>query len=217
MESPRKRGREEPADAPAEVEGDTAHAEEDRRIGSRIRALRKERGLSLERLAEESSLSVGMLSQLERGLSTPSVRSLRVLGSALGVPISWFFAPAHPENPAETEHIVRRGGRGALTLTPSGVYKELLTPECPGLIEIYELSLKPGGTSGPEFYSHRGEKAGLILSGSLRLWIDGQPHLLNEGDSFRFPSESAHRFENAGPGSARVIWVVAGSGSVPHR
>lgn len=216
MVSPRKKAREEPVDPPDDA-GNSAHAEEDRRIGLRIRVLRKERKLSLERLAEESGLSVGMLSQLERGLTTPSVRSLRVLGSALGVPISWFFAAAHAEDPADSGYIVRRGGRGALTLTPSGVYKELLTPERPGLIEIYELLLKPGGTSGPEFYSHKGEKAGLVVSGSLRLWIDEQPHLLNEGDSFRFPSEIAHRFDNPGPDSARVIWVVAGSGAAPHR
>ncbi len=178
--------------------------------------LRKERKLSIERLADESGLSVGMLSQLERGLSTPSVRSLRVLGAALGVPISWFFAPAHIEDPAESRYIVRRGSRGALSLTPSGIYKELLTPEGPGLIEVYELSLKPGGTSGPEFYSHVGEKAGVIMAGSLRLWLDGQPYTLNEGDSFRFPSQIAHRFENQGGGSARVIWVVAVSAAKPQ-
>ncbi len=178
--------------------------------------LRKERKLSIERLADESGLSVGMLSQLERGLSTPSVRSLRVLGAALGVPISWFFAPALSRirpNPATSSGA---GSRGALSLTPSGIYKELLTPEGPGLIEVYELSLKPGGTSGPEFYSHVGEKAGVIMAGSLRLWLDEQPYTLNEGDSFRFPSQIAHRFENQGGGSARVIWVVAVSAAKPQ-
>ncbi len=196
--------------ASAGAEPSAAHADEDRRIGSRIRLLRKERKLSIERLAEESGLSVGMLSQLERGKSTPSVRSLRVLGTALGVPISWFFSPAPPDDSSETEYIVRSGSRRALTLTPSGVYKQLLTPERPGLIEVYELSLKPGGNSGSEFYSHRGEKSGLIMSGSLRLWIDNQDYVLNEGDSFRFPSDISHRFENDGEGVVRLIWVVAG-------
>lgn len=217
MESTRKKQRAEPAAAPADDDPHAVHAEEDRRIGARIRVLRKERKLSIERLAAESGLSVGMLSQLERGLTTPSVRSLRVLGSALGVPISWFFAAGHADDPVESEYIVRSGGRGTLSLTPSGVYKELLTPERPGLIELYELHLKPGGSSGAEFYSHKGEKAGLVLSGTLRLWIDNEPHMLNEGDAFRFPSEIAHRFENPGSGSTRVIWIVAGSGAVPHR
>ncbi len=86
-----------------------------------------------------------------------------------------------------------------------------------GLIELYELSVKPGGTSGPEFYSHRGEKAGVVISGTLELWLDNRPYTLNEGDSFRFPSRLAHRFENRGADPARVIWVVAASTpSVPH-
>jgi transcriptional regulator with XRE-family HTH domain len=186
----------------------TSHEDEDRRIGLRIRVLRKDRKLSIERLAEESGLSVGMLSQLERGKSTPSVRSLRVLGTALGVSLSWFFSPAPTDESSETDYIVRRAARRALTLTPSGVYKQLLTPDRPGLIEIYELALKPGGNSGLEFYSHRGEKSGVILSGSLRLWIDDRSYLLEEGDSFRFSSEIAHRFENDGKLLARLIWVV---------
>jgi transcriptional regulator with XRE-family HTH domain len=188
----------------------TAHEDEDRRIGSRIRQLRKDRKLSIEQLADQSGLSIGMLSQLERGLSTPSVRSLRVLGTALAVPISWFFGPAHTGDDSESEHIVRIASRRALTLTPSGVYKQLLTPDRPGVIEIYELRLKPGGTSGPEFYSHRGEKAGVVLSGRLRLWIDNRSYLLNEGDSFRFSSERSHRFENDGQATTRLIWVVVG-------
>jgi transcriptional regulator with XRE-family HTH domain len=186
-----------------------SHDDEDRRIGAWIRQCRKERNLSIEQLAKQSGLSVGMLSQLERGLSTPTVRSLRVLGVALDVPISWFFSRSN-ENDDDSDFIVRIGSRRDLTLTPSGVYKQLLTPDRPGVIELYELSLKPGGTSGTEFYSHRGEKSGVILSGRLRLWIDNRSHVLNEGDSFRFPSDKPHRFENPGSNTTRLIWVVVG-------
>ncbi len=198
------------AKAVSAEEPSPAHEDEDRRIGSRIRQLRKDRKLSIEQLAEQSGLSTGMLSQLERGLSTPSVRSLRVLGVALAVPISWFFGPAEESDSSESDYVVRTGSRRALTLTPSGVYKQLLTPDRPGLIELYELLLKPGGSSGSEFYSHRGEKSGVILSGRLRLWIDDRSYLLNEGDSFRFPSEISHRFENDGHEATRLIWVVVG-------
>ena len=194
---------------PREKSG-VAHEDEDRRIGLRIRVLRKDRKLSIESLAEQSGLSVGMLSQLERGISTPSVRSLRVLGVALGVPMSWFFSATPLGDSSESDHIVRAGSRRALTLTPSGVYKQLLTPNQPGLTEMYELTLKSGGSSGAEFYSHRGEKSGIILSGRLRLWIENRPHLLDEGDSFRFSSDLSHRFENDSHESVRLIWVVVG-------
>src|SRR5690349_18288817 len=60
-------------------------------LGTQLRALRKAKQLSLAELAAGAELSIGMVSQIERGLASPSIRSLRKLGEALGVPISWFF------------------------------------------------------------------------------------------------------------------------------
>ena len=51
---------------------------------------------------------------------------------------------------------------------------------------MYELLLQPGGTSGTDFYSHQGEKAGVVVAGTLQLWLDEQAHLLSEGDSSSF-------------------------------
>ena len=79
-----------------ESEGASGDGHDERWLGLRLKALRRERKLSLHGLAELSGLSTGMLSQIERGLSSPSIRSLRLLGVALRVPISWFFAlPEH--------------------------------------------------------------------------------------------------------------------------
>jgi quercetin dioxygenase-like cupin family protein len=87
--------------------------------------------------------------------------------------------------------------------------QELLSPESPGGVEIYEIALEPGGSSGSDLYSHGGEKAGLVLEGTLSLSIGPLTHLLHAGDSFRFPSTTPHRFANASPGETRFIWVVA--------
>ena len=110
------------------------------------------------------------------------------------------------------EEAGRRGGRVVavhLKLGPlSGVVKEALTPEEKGQLELYELTLNPGASSGTDFLQHTGEKAGYILSGSLRLWLDNQAHLLEAGDSFRFPSIVPHMFDNPTQQAARVIWVT---------
>ena len=95
-----------------------------------------------------------------------------------------------------------------LRLTASGVVKEALTPAGKGQLELYELTLNPGGSSGTDFFQHNGEKAGYILSGSLRLWLDHQAHVLEAGDSFRFPSIVPHMFDNPTQQVARVIWVT---------
>lgn len=190
---------------------------EDRYLGRRLKSLRREQKLSLQMLAERSSVSIGMLSQIERGLSTPSVRSLRLLAVALSIPISWFFAPAKYEHELEARYVVRRGERRLLKLNPNGVMKELLSPRASDLVELYELTLEPDCSSGDDFINHEGEKAGMVISGSLRLWIDEMPYLLKAGDSFQFPSMLPHRFDNPSGASSRVVWVVAPAIGRPAR
>jgi len=183
------------------------HDADDRWVGARLRKLRKERDLSIQKLADSVNLSVGMISQIERGVSTPSLRSLRLLANTLNVPVSWFFSAPH--EPPESRHIVRRTQRRLLKVAHTGVVQELLSPESPGQLEIYEIVLEPGGSSDGEAYSHQGEKAGLVISGRLHLWVDQEKHVLQHGDSFRFPSTHPHRFANPGPRETRLIWIVS--------
>lgn len=181
----------------------------DQRLGECVRLLRHGKNMSIQELGRLTGLSAGMISQLERGLTTPSVRTLRLLSLALQVPISFFFE----ERPAGLvpPYIVRRSQRRLLRLTRSGVLKESLAPETRGQMEMYELTLSPGGSSGADFVKHQGEKAGYVLAGTLRLWLDHEAHLLGEGDSFRFPSTVPHMFDNPTDAPTRIIWI-----SVPN-
>src|SRR5512134_2568017 len=72
------------------AEGDEAV---DQRLGETVRLLRQRAGLSIQDVANRTGLSTGMISQLERARATPSVRTLRLLSVALGVPITYFFEP----------------------------------------------------------------------------------------------------------------------------
>jgi len=177
----------------------------DRRLGECVRLLRQRRSLSIQELGRLTGLSTGIISQLERGLTTPSVRTLRLLSLALQVPISFFFEE-RPAGPAP-QYIVRRSQRRMLRLTRSGVLKESLAPEAPGRMEMYELTLSPGGSSGADFVKHEGEKAGYVLSGVLRLWLDHEAYHLEEGDTFRFASTVPHMFDNPTDAPTRIIWI----------
>ncbi|MBI0434822.1 cupin domain-containing protein [Roseomonas sp. KE0001] len=194
-------------EAPVPLHQPEEEAASDRRLGEAVRLLRQRRGLSIQELGRRTGLSAGMISQLERGLATPSVRSLRMLSLALQVPVSFFFEE-RPAAAAPGRYIVRRGQRRVLRLTPSGVLKEALAPSGPGQMEIYELTLSPGGSSGADFFRHQGEKAGYVLSGTLRLWLEQEAHLLEAGDTFRFPSAVPHMFDNPGEVPARVVWIT---------
>jgi transcriptional regulator with XRE-family HTH domain len=180
----------------------------DLRIGAAARALRKAAGLGLKELSERTGLSSGMISQIERGLATPSLRSLRLLSVALDVPISHFFE--EPPEVRRPSFVVRATERRLLRLSPSGVVKHLISPDGPAVIEMYELELAPGGTSGDNFQSHHGEKAGYVLEGQLQLMLGDDVQVLERGDAFRFPSVLPHMFSNPSKTVlARIIWINA--------
>lgn len=176
-------------------------------LGQRLRGMRQRREWTLQELSTRSGLSVGMLSQIERGVSSPSIRSLQKLAEIFAVPIGWFFsdAGAAAQGPA---WVLRRTQRRVLDLSAKGITKELLCPEGEGKIELMLITVEPGGSSGDAPYQHAGEDAGTVLEGQLQLEVDGVPALLQAGDSFRFASGLPHRFSNPGPLRCVVAWAV---------
>jgi transcriptional regulator with XRE-family HTH domain len=176
-------------------------------IGDQLRQRRRVRNLTLTELSQQAKLSVGLLSQIERGITSPSLKSIKQICEALGIPMSWLFDSGAVESPQEKGLVVRRGSRRRLDLGTYGVTKELLSPDLGGEMQIYLVSIRPGGQSGPETYTHRGEEGGLVLSGTLELTVDGRIVLLYEGDSFRFSSSLPHRFTNPGSTQTSVVWA----------
>lgn len=199
-----------PQEAPA---APTAGKVADIWLGSQLRSLRKAKLLSLQQVAEAAGLSIGMVSQIERGLASPSIKSLRKLSDALEVPIGWFFHNDAGRPAAELDTIVRREDRRQLRLPMVGstadlMVVELLTPDLSGDIELLLMTLEPGFDSGTA-HQHRGEEAGLVLSGALELWLGDKHLLINQGDSFRFSSTTPHRYASASDRTTQVVWALS--------
>lgn len=181
----------------------------DREVGARIRALRQAKGLSLETVAAKASLSIGFVSQIERGLSSPSLKALASLADALELPIAGLFEARAPAEDGEAV-VVHADQRSVLQLWRSGIVKQLLTPDGPdAALNVFMIILAPGASTGAEPYSHLGEEAGLVLEGAITLTVDDRSWTLKAGDSFRFESSRPHRFANAAAGESRVVWVNA--------
>ena len=180
--------------------------EADRWIGWRLRERRKTLLLSIKELSNKVGLSVGMISQVERGLSNPSLRSLRLLASALDVPVSWFFE-ATPGD-ASDSYVIRHNRRRKRDFQDTGTLEELRSSDWPSQLELYEFSFNPGAESSNGTYFHAGEKAGFILSGELHLWIADHTYVLKEGDSFHFPSTLPHMFRNPSDKIVKMVWIV---------
>jgi transcriptional regulator with XRE-family HTH domain len=180
----------------------------DRAVGQRLRVLRRARGLSLEAIAARTGLSIGFLSQVERGLSSPSLKVLALLADTLQIGIGGLFEPA-PKEPEADPIVVFEKDRPELQLWRAGITKQLLTP--PGGTQgmsLFHMVLKPGASTGDELFSHDGEEAGLVLEGRLTLVVETRTLQLSAGDSFRFESRRPHRFGNPGArGRAVVLWV----------
>ncbi|WP_363316309.1 cupin domain-containing protein [Chelatococcus sp.] len=182
--------------------------ETDISVGDRIRQLRLARGRSLKEVAERAGLSIALISQIERGLSSASVRVLARLAYGLDVDIADLFEPPFDEGDSERP-IARVKDRKRIELAQTGITKELLTPfrRTPRL-DIYMMTIEPNGKSGDESFVHEGEEAGVILEGSLDFFVDGRRYVLGQGDCFRFASQRPHKYYNAGPIPTKVMWVL---------
>ena len=175
-------------------------------IGADLRALRKSRGVTLTELSLATCRSVGWLSQVERGISQPSIDDLRLLADRLDAPLSLFFGD--PDAPAEERgHVVRWNAGRSLGAPEGGLTEMLLSPDLGGAFEIVRSVFDPGAELS-EAQTRPTEEAGYIISGKLDLWLNDQMFSLKEGDSFRFRREP-YRWRNPGDQPAVVIWVIA--------
>jgi transcriptional regulator with XRE-family HTH domain len=178
----------------------------DRRIARDLRALRRARSLTLAQMSESIGRSVGWLSQVERGISMPTLADLKRLSDTFGVPMSLFFSREQPAEP-EREVVVRGHARRTLGPTEPGLEEELLSPALGGSFEMRRRVFQPGVTSD----HHAGretEEAGYVMAGLIDLEVDGVWHTLQAGDSFRFKGKTM-RWRNDCDSEAIVIWVMS--------
>jgi transcriptional regulator with XRE-family HTH domain len=178
-------------------------------VGQRIRELRRTRAMSLEAVAARTDLSIGFLSQIERGLSSPSLRVLATLADVLGVGIAGLFGAKDKVSAVPDAVVTRERQRAKLNLWRTGISKQLLSPAgSEGRLNLFLVQMEPGGSTGDELYTHDGEEAGLVLSGEMKLTVDAKSWILKHGDSFRFASRRPHRFGNPSRNAkAIVLWV----------
>lgn len=176
-------------------------------LGARLRNRRTVRRMSLKDVAGAAGISVGQLSQIERDLSQPSLRSLRGICGALQMPIKWLFEDGGAD-PGSI--VVRRAERRRFELGPSGMAKELLSQDaCTGL-QLMRIVMRPGNHTGDvPFEVHGQSRAGFVLSGSVGLEVDGDVHVLDAGDSFSFENRRSLRFWCEGEQESVLIWVAA--------
>lgn len=178
-------------------------------VGDKLRLRRKVKALSLQSVADATGLSIGQLSQIERGISAPSLRSLRQICLALDMPMGWLFDHSVETPAEETGIIVRSQRRRTLALGNGAMVKQLLTPDACAAIQMMRIVIQPGGASGEEPYQTRGgARCATVLHGSLGIDVDGRGYVLERGDTFAFEATHNLRFWCEGPHPCELIWAV---------
>jgi transcriptional regulator with XRE-family HTH domain len=200
-------------------------------LGPRLRLVREGRALSVRELARRVGCSASLVSQVERGLSVPSVGVLYSLASELdcsldyllfgiqgGRPPSAILPPGAGEAPEATagadaprsDGVVQRGCDRRIIDLASGVRWERLTPGADDRVDFLEVIYSPGGHSTDERrpLRHEGREYGLIVSGTLRASVGFETYELKAGDSIAFDSSTPHEYWNTTDDHVRAVWVV---------
>ena len=177
-------------------------------VGLRVRALRESMDLSLRDLSERSGVSAPMLSQVERGETSPTLAVAEKIAAGLELTLSQLLRLD------EGRHVVvvRSGERRARRRR--GHLVEELTPPLPGQradVSIHTLApgAATGGPADPPIHEPGSRETAVVLGGGVDLFIDGARHQLGADDSVTFDADLPHHFENPGRGEARFLAVVA--------
>ena len=182
-------------------------------IGKFIRSQRRLRDWTLQELAGRCNLSVGFLSQVERGISSLSILSLNAICEAFEIPISDLYAnfagPSNKEEASEgASEIMKADERSNIQISDGSIKYQFLSGEFPERkFEILIGEIPPYYHYPPA--AHEGEEFGYVLEGKLLFTIGKKAHRLGPGDSYHFLATTPHGYEAANGEAAKVLWVQA--------
>jgi len=203
-------------------------------LGPRLRQVREQRGLSARELARRTQCSPSLISQIERGLSAPSVGMLYALATELRTSLDFLFGaspagdaapggvtvtahgdgrvrPGGPDGRPPAGHgIIQRAGTRRTIDLASGVRWERLTPGPDERVDFLEVIYEPSGhsTDARRPLRHDGHEYGLITSGTLHASVGFDTFELGPGDSIAFDSSLPHMYWNATAADVHAIWAV---------
>jgi transcriptional regulator with XRE-family HTH domain len=182
-------------------------------LGQIVRTLRLQRQVTGTELARRCNVTKGLISQIERGTTVPSLEVLVRIANALEVPVGHLLdssgtRPALNVTDVSdlTYHpVVRRKQRRRITFPQENQVYEGLTPTLSGQLEFSILKIGPLDPDKSPTYAHPGEEALLVLEGSLTVYLNDQAYQLDKGDSMLYPSTIPHRYLCNGDKPAVVV------------
>ncbi len=173
-------------------------------LGTRLRELRKAKGLTLKAVAESAGVTASLISQLERGKANPSLSVLNLVANCLHVSVASLLEVAGDGNNGSP--VLHKRSRKTL-ITEGNARFQLLSKHYDLNCEFVVNELAPGTSTGEGQVRHEGVECGLVIQGNLTVELAGESYALSPGDSITFPSTMPHRLLNHGPQTSVAVWV----------
>jgi transcriptional regulator with XRE-family HTH domain len=169
-------------------------------IGSRLRAVRQERQMTIEHVADGTGLSKGFISRIERDKVSPSVSTLVAICDVLNVMIGDLFISTDAQ-------LVRKDETPKINLGGDGAQERLLTPRRESRVQVIRSTIEPGGNGGAELYTVSSEVDVMhVLTGQVQVSFSDGEATLDEGDTITFDGREPHSWRSAD--GAEVVWVL---------
>ncbi|MBN2035841.1 MAG: cupin domain-containing protein [Chitinispirillaceae bacterium] len=178
-------------------------------LGRILRLLRENSSRTLDTVATTAGISISMLSQIERGVVSPSIDTLCMVCRALDGDIAGLFSRLAPASPVRIHKAHER-----LTMKQEGVcYEQLMTSTRPAVpFEMFLLRVEQGRSTMMSGSGHEGTEMGYVMKGRARLIVGNEEYTVSEGDSICFDAHLPHRLYNTGKREFLAIWSI----SPPH-
>ncbi len=174
-------------------------------LGEKIRAIRKQKRMTLSQMASTCDCSPSLLSQVETGYVNPSISTLKEIGDALGVSFARLVTNNGKADDASS-CLIKADGRKVLTME-GGARFQLLSRNLNVPFEFIFEEWPPGCSTGKHLYTHEGEECGLLLEGEIEVEVGAEVHHMKPGDSITLLSSIPHRVSNPGKRKAMAVWV----------
>jgi transcriptional regulator with XRE-family HTH domain len=176
-------------------------------IGPKVRALRKQAGLSLSQLAAQSDVSAAAIHKIEMNGMVPTITTLLKVASALDRPVAYFV---------EEEQVTSDPTVLTLKAEHRPIYTSHVGIDLAGITGSYSrfnlagarATVVPGASSGEKFLEHPGEELIYVLQGELEFVVNGRDHTLKPGDALHFRSVQPHSWHNPGKVDAIALWMA---------
>ncbi len=176
-------------------------------LGKRLRVIRNQKKITLRHLSERSHCSINYLSQVERGVNSPTIETLMRITDALDIKLNDLFSEDQVD---DLPKVIRKGERKSFYKDMSGVtYHALGSSAEQGFLDTFIIRLTPGANTGNPPHKEEGTEFLFVLSGKIDLIYMGHSLQLSSGDSICFNCGNPHYFKNIGSTSAEIISVAA--------